>query len=94
MVTKKRNLVRSTNEAKRYTGSTKGTSKCKWYNHIEDIKNTNKNSTELSKYNWKLKDKNIQYDLSWTIPHIIGEHKNIKEICKNLKFWKSGNRKR
>ena len=33
------------------------------------MRKNNNNGTELSKYIWKLKDKNIQYDINWKIRH-------------------------
>ena len=46
--------IRSENETKNYLGSTDGTFKKKWYNHISDFYNQKENETEISKYIWKL----------------------------------------
>ena len=55
--------IRSENETRNYLGSTVGTFKKRWYNHISDFYNQKENETEISKYIWKLKNKNIEYKI-------------------------------
>ena len=52
----------------KYTGSTGNTFKRRWYGHMESFRKRNKrNSTELSRYVWSLKDLNIPYKIKWGI---------------------------
>ena len=50
-------------ETKEYIGSTGGPFKKRWYSHSSDIKNEKNNGIELSKYVWKLKNKNTNYEI-------------------------------
>ena len=60
--------VKSETETKKYVGLTEGTFKRRLYGHRQSFNNNSlKNSTELSKYIWHLKEKNEEYDLSWDI---------------------------
>jgi len=60
--------VSSNNHTETYVGLTKGEFKFRYRNHIASFKHNNKrNSTELSKYVWTLKDKNIDYNMQWRI---------------------------
>ena len=48
------------------------TCKCRWYGHCHDIRHRpdpeeDNKGTTLSNYIWKLKDKNIQYNLEWEV---------------------------
>ena len=55
-----------------YVGMTGNSFKTKYYNHIESPKNKRyKDETELSKYIWKLKEKEV-------------EHTTRKKSCVNL----------
>jgi len=76
----KRQSNRKTKQ-KNYLGSTGGTFKKRWYNHISDFKNYKENGTEISNYIWKLKNKNIEYKIDWEIIHHIGKAKNPQSIC-------------
>ena len=73
--------ISSAKETKNYLGSTGGTFKKRWYNHISDLKTYKENGTELSKYVWKLKSNNIQFKINWEIVHRIGKAKNPHSIC-------------
>ena len=44
--------------------------------------------TELSKYIWKLKTNNRNYELRWEIMHKIGELKNVGKTCKTCSLEK------
>ena len=59
--------IDSANESKSYLGSTGGTFKKRWYNHISSFKKYKENGTELSKYIWKLKNNNINFQIDWEI---------------------------
>ena len=80
--------IRSKNEEKRYIGSMGGIFKSRWYNHMSDIRNSNNTGTELSKYVWKLKEKNVEFDIDWKILHKIGGNKIAKDICNTCNLEK------
>ena len=80
--------IRSKNEEKRYIGSTGGIFKSRWYNHMSDIRNSNNTGTELSKYIWNLKEKNITFSINWKILHKIGRNKIAKDICNTCNLEK------
>ena len=49
-----------------YVGMTGITFKTRYYNHINSLKNKRyKNETELSKYIWKLKEKEVEHTITW-----------------------------
>lgn len=51
-----------------YVGLTAGSFKTRFNNHNYSFRNpTHKNSTELSKHIWKLKDANVQHSIKWKI---------------------------
>ena len=57
-----------TNEIKHYCGTCGKNFKERYNNHTSSFSNKNKEkSTELSKYNWELKNNNIQHNLKWRI---------------------------
>ena len=80
--------IRSDNETKKYLGSTDGTFKKRWYNHISDFKNYKENGTEISKYIWKLKNKKIEYKIDTEVIHHIGKAKNPQSICSTCRLEK------
>ena len=60
--------VSSLNEAKHYLGTAKDQFKTSYNNHKTSFKNrTHRKDTELSKYIWMLKDKNINFTIKWRI---------------------------
>ena len=60
--------VTSDNHTMTYTGSTGNTFKQRWYGHVESFRKPSKrNSTELSRYVWSLKDQKIPYQIKWKI---------------------------
>ena len=67
--------VTTVNEIKQYVDSTGGPFKTRWYIHIRDLKVQKENGTEMSKYIWKLKNNNTDYNINWSILHHIGEVK-------------------
>ena len=57
-----------TNESQTYVGLTENTFKTRYRNHTCSFRNkSKKNTTELSKHIWKLKDSNIPYTINWKI---------------------------
>ena len=64
-----------------YIGSTSQTFKKRYYQHVASFKNKNlANSTTLSRFIHKLKEKTIDYNIKWSI--IYQSHQSTK----NLKF--------
>ena len=62
-VTRKDNKTSQT-----YVGLTENSFKTRYRNHTSSFRNANnKNSTELSKHIWTLKDENIEHTISWKI---------------------------
>ena len=60
--------VTSTHEKATYIGITGDQFKIRYRNHVSSFKNESKrNCTELSKFIWTLKDRNIDYTLTWNI---------------------------
>ena len=67
-----------------YTGSTGNTFKKRWYSHMESFRNPNKrNSTELSRHIWSLKDQNTPYEIKWKINWKLNSNRkpNTKGLC-------------
>ena len=52
-----------------------------WYNDISDFYNQKENGTKISKYIWKLKNKNIKYKIDWKTIHHIGKSKTHKSFA-------------
>ena len=80
--------VKSESSTKSYIGSTANTFKARWYAHKSDFKNPKNNGTELSKYIWKLKNNNKEFEINWEILHRIGEVNNIRKICSTCNLEK------
>ena len=58
------------------------TFKTRFSNHKQSFKFENKrNSTELSKVVWKLKDQNKNYSVTWAIVKEVGSYKCGANIC-------------
>lgn len=65
-----------------YVGLTEGTFKARYNNHKTSFNNASKrNSTELSKYLWSLKDNNTNYTLKWKILKQIEAYSNTNKKC-------------
>ena len=70
------------NNSKYYFGLCETTFKTRYYNHQQSFKVSNKrNSTELSKQIWKLKDNNKDYSLSWSIIQEVQPYKCGAQYC-------------
>ena len=60
--------VITNNECKEYFGTAEGEFKLRYNNHTMSFRHKKHvNNTELSKYLWKLKKENIDYNLQWSI---------------------------
>lgn len=60
--------VTTNNSVETYVGLTENTFKTRYNNHKTSFNNANKKlATELSKYLWKLKDSNSDFDLKWSV---------------------------
>jgi len=56
------------NTSETYIGLTENDFKTRYRNHIASFRHSkHKNSTELNKHIWTLKDSNIDYSISWNI---------------------------
>ena len=58
--------VESETNSSSYVGMTGNSFKTRYYNHIKSFKNKRyKNETELSKYIWKRKEKEVEHTITW-----------------------------
>ena len=73
----------TTNSAtKNYIGLTEGTFKQRFSQHKATFKHRKyTNSTELSKYIWKLRDNNQDFNIKWTIINRARSYNNISKRC-------------
>ena len=71
----------SENEEKSYVGSTGNTFKSRYGGHKSTFNKKDTNHTALSKYIWKLKDKNIEYEIKWKIIQKTRAIKSTKNGC-------------
>ena len=70
-------------EEKTYIGLTGMEFKQRHYQHRHDFQNINKReSTELSKHIWNLKDNNIDYSIRWKIIKQIPKIQNGNKMCR------------
>ena len=75
---------------KKYFGIAETSIKDRFRNHTRDFRHKKYiNSTELSKYMWKLKDEKITATIKWTIMSIVhGTPKSgVCKLCLTEKFW-------
>ena len=69
-----------TNSSETYIGLTENDFKTRYRNHIASFRHAkHRNSTELSKHVWTLKDSNIDHSISW---HIISSHSSYNSLSK------------
>ena len=75
--------VESSGTTKDYIGSTGGSFKLRYANHISSFKHQAKrNATELSKHVWSLKDANKNFNIRWSILHTPRMNdNNINRVC-------------
>ena len=65
-----------------YIGLTENTFKTRYNGHTNSFKhNSKRNATTLSQYIWKLKDKKIQYNITWKIIARSKTHSTTKNTC-------------
>ena len=64
-----------------YTGLTEKEFKTRYYQHRHDF-NSKRDSTELSKYVWELKDKKEKFEISWKILKRVPKLKNGQKMCR------------
>jgi hypothetical protein len=79
----------NSNENKFYIGLAETTFKERYGNHKKDIKHEKyKNSTELAKYVWSLKNQGIPYAISWRIINKVYCNANQKmcNLCLSEKL--------
>jgi hypothetical protein len=70
-----------------YVGLTENEFKTRYTNHKVSFNNYEKrNSTELSKYIWNLKNNNISYSIKWKILKRAKSYNNASKRC-NLCIW-------
>ena len=75
-------MVSSSEGEKEYIGQTKNTFKQRWKNHNSDHNLEHREiSTSLSRYIWKLKRKNIDYDIDWSIVQLAVPYKRETKRC-------------
>lgn len=74
-----------------YVGLTENSFKTRYYNHKTSFNNKNKQgATELSKFIWKLKEKNINFNIKWRILKHVSACLNgdLKcKLCISEKFY-------
>lgn len=74
--------VTTNNATKNYIGLTEGTFKQRFSQHKATFKHRKyTNSTELSKYIWKLRDNNQDFNIKWTIIRRARPYNNISKRC-------------
>ena len=74
--------VKTEREEKTYIGLCETEFKMRYHNHTASFRNKGKrNATELSKYIWVLKEKNINYALNWKILARCTAYKNGSKNC-------------
>ena len=77
------------NKIQEYVGSTGNTFKIRYNGHKNSFeKETRKNSTELSKFIWKLKTEDKKYEIKWSILHKLRAIKTSKgcALCNLERF--------
>jgi hypothetical protein len=74
--------VKSRNSTETYIGLTENTFKNRYNNHTASFRhNKLKNSTELSKHIWQLKDQNIDHHIEWRIVKRARAFNNKSKRC-------------
>ena len=70
------------NTSETYIGLTENAFKTTYRNHTASIRHTkHRNSTELSKHVWSLKDNNIDYSISWRIISSSSSYNSSSKRC-------------
>ena len=76
-------VIRSdTTKQETYVGLTENQFKTRYRSHLSSFRNIKyRNSTELSKYIWTLKDSNVQYSIKWKVIKRCRPYSNISKRC-------------
>ena len=75
------NLTREQTQ-KIYYGGTEGEFKYRYNNHTKSFRNEiYKNDSELSKYIWQLKDKNIEFQITWETIRRASKYQSGSRKC-------------
>ena len=70
------------NTSETYIGLTENAFKIRYRNHTASFRHTkHRNSTELSKHVWSLKDNNIDYSVSWRIISSSSSYNTSSKRC-------------
>ena len=70
------------NTSETYIGLTENAFKTRYRNHTASFRHTkHRNSTELSKHIWSLKDNNIDYSISWRIISSSSSYNSSSKRC-------------
>ena len=70
------------NTSETYIGLTENAFKTRYRNHTASFRHTkHRNSTELSKHVWSLKDNNIDYSISWRIISSSSSYNSSSKRC-------------
>ena len=74
--------VKTSDTKETYIGLTGDRFKTRYNNHTCSFRdNSKRNSTELSKYIWSLKDKNINYTVNWKVMGRAKTYSNMGKKC-------------
>ena len=76
--------------AKVYIGSTERFFKLRWYEHETSFKHRKENSTTLSTYVWKLKDRGLTPKFKWSIKakaHTYEAGSTLCDLCLTEKYF-------
>ena len=74
--------VTSQNQRRTYIGLTEPAFKLRYSNHLQSFRHERyKNSTELSKFIWGLKQRNIPYTIKWSIASRARPYSNESKRC-------------
>ena len=80
--TKRRSHAGDTGEPKTYVGLTANDFKSRYRNHMASFRNKkSRNSTELSKYIWSLKDSNTEFSIVWRIISRASPYNSASKRC-------------
>ena len=91
--------VITNNQCKEYFGTAEGEFKLRYNNHTMSFRHKKRvNDTELSKYLWKLKEENADYNLQWSIktyafPYKCGTRKYDLRLTEKMIIARSYPRK-
>ena len=81
--------VKSLNRIETYVGLSSTTFKERWRNHKADFKKSNTKPCQLVKYVKNLTDKNVDFDINWSIvtkAQPFSQISNVCNLCINEKY--------